>query len=65
MNSGAPYLVINYDDVSGSTSSVTSGTGVHANKTLYIHRQHLEALRSSRFIKLSCIETETHVKPIN
>ena len=61
MNSGAPYLVINYDDVSGSTSSVTSGTGVHANKTLYIHRQHLEALRSSRFIKLVLLVKELEI----
>ncbi|MDA7720326.1 PEP-utilizing enzyme [Alphaproteobacteria bacterium] len=61
MNFGAPYIVINYDDVSGSTCSVTSGTGVHANKNLYIHRQHLEALRSSRFIKLVLVIKELEI----
>ena len=50
LNSGAPYYVINYDDKSGSTNSVTSGTGEDSNRTLYIHRDYpLNKLKSSRF----------------
>jgi choline kinase/phosphohistidine swiveling domain-containing protein len=33
---GGPYLVVNYDDASGSTHSVTAGTAEHA-KTAYVH----------------------------
>ncbi len=34
---GAPYYVVNYDDISGGTDSVTSGEGRHV-KTLFVHR---------------------------
>jgi len=49
---GAPYYVVNYDDVSGSTSSVTSGNGEYANRTLYVHRSAIENIRSDRFNRL-------------
>ncbi|MEX2600440.1 MAG: PEP/pyruvate-binding domain-containing protein, partial [Balneolaceae bacterium] len=49
LNSGAPYYVINYDDVSGKTDTVTSGDGQHANRTLYIHRGAIRSIRSDRF----------------
>ena len=49
LNSGAPYYVINYDDLSGSTNTVTSGQGDYANRTLYIHRGAVNELRSGRF----------------
>ncbi len=52
LNTGAPYYVINYDDQSGLTDTVTSGGGEYANRTLYIHRNSINELRSSRFIKL-------------
>ncbi|KKR31069.1 MAG: Pyruvate phosphate dikinase PEP/pyruvate-binding protein, partial [Candidatus Gottesmanbacteria bacterium GW2011_GWC2_39_8] len=32
LNTGAPYYVINYDDVSGLTNTVTSGDGEYANR---------------------------------
>jgi hypothetical protein len=52
MNSGAPYYVINYDDETGRTDTVSSGTG-YCNRTLYIHRSFgLNSLKSSRFLNL-------------
>ena len=52
LNTGAPYYVINYDDQSGTTDTVTSGNGEYANRTLYIHRNSINKLRSSRFTAL-------------
>lgn len=49
LNTGAPYYVINYDDISGATDTVTSGGGEYANRTLYIHRPAVNAIRSERF----------------
>lgn len=37
LNEGAPYYVINYDDESGQTDTVTGGTII--NKTVLIHHQ--------------------------
>ena len=52
LNTGAPYYVINYDDVSGLTNTVTAGEGEYSNRTLYIHRGATKSLRSVRFKKL-------------
>jgi glutamine kinase len=49
LNTGAPYYVINYDDCSGMTNTVTAGDGEYANRTLYVHRGSLRAVRSERF----------------
>jgi len=49
LNTGAPYYVINYDDISGLTDTVTSGDGEYANRTLYVHRNATQELRSERF----------------
>jgi len=52
LNTGAPYYVINYDDESGLTDTVTSGNGEYSNRTIFIHRNSINKLRSERFIKL-------------
>lgn len=52
LNTGAPYYVINYDDESGLTNTVTSGDGEYANRTLYVHRGAIQSLRSERFRRL-------------
>ncbi|SIT68359.1 Pyruvate phosphate dikinase, PEP/pyruvate binding domain [Ectothiorhodosinus mongolicus] len=51
LSSGAPYYVVNYDDETGLTDSVTSGTG-YVNRTIYIHRDHVDTVRSERFLQL-------------
>ena len=43
LNTGAPYYVINYDDQSGLTYTVTSGGGEYANRTLYVHRNSIQS----------------------
>ena len=60
MKNRAPYYAINYDDISGSSTTVTSGSGRYSNKTLYIHRNSIKGVRSVRFLKLlhSIIELE-------
>lgn len=52
LNTGAPYYVVNYDDISGLTNTVTSGGGEYSNRTLYIHRSANASVRSERFQRL-------------
>lgn len=52
LNTGAPYYVINYDDESGLTNTVTAGDGKYSNRTIYIHREAQDSLRSERFKQL-------------
>lgn len=48
----SPYYVINYDDESGATDSVTSGRGESANRTMFVFRDAIDKLRSPRFASL-------------
>ncbi len=57
MNTGAPYYVINYDDHSGSTESVTAGNEF-SNKTLLVHREMIAQPKSDRFRKLISVLKE-------
>jgi glutamine kinase len=51
-NTNAPYYVINYDDISRLTNTVTSGSSKFSNKSLNIYREKFYKLRSPRFKKL-------------
>lgn len=51
-NTNAPYYVINYDDESGATDSVTSGRGESANRTMFVFRDATDRLKSPRFAAL-------------
>ena len=46
LQNGAPYYTINYDDISGSTESITSGTS-QDDKTLIIER---DVLSNTKFL---------------
>ena len=50
LRNGAPYYVINYDDISGRHDAVTSGSDL--TRTLLVHRGYERLLRSSRFYRL-------------
>ncbi len=48
LSTGAPYYVVNYDDETGLTDTVTSGT-TDTSRTLLIHREHVDQVQSPRF----------------
>lgn len=52
LNNGSPYYVINYDDESGKTNTVTAGDSEYSNRTLYIYRKAINNIRSKRFSAL-------------
>ena len=60
----SPYYTINYDDVTGNTSSITSGNTEFSNKSIYIFRKSKNYIKSKRFKKLinSTIELEDFLK---
>tara|TARA_B100001059_G_scaffold236772_1_gene290128 strand:- start:18 stop:2381 length:2364 start_codon:yes stop_codon:yes gene_type:complete len=52
ISSGYPYYIINYDDISGLTDTVTSGSGKYANKSLYVFKNKIDFIKTKRFKKL-------------
>lgn len=52
IKNSSPYFIINYDDKSGKTDKVTSGSDEYANKVLKILRGKENKLLSPRFQKL-------------
>jgi len=49
LDTGSPYYIINYDDFTGRTDTVTSGG---ESKTVMIHRGNAEAIHSQRITKI-------------
>ena len=49
LETGANYYVINYDDVTGKTNTVTSGQGDYSNRILHIHKEGIKDIKSKRF----------------
>lgn len=62
----SPYYVINYDDKSKKTYTVTSGFGKDSNKKLIVYRKGIKSLKSQRFKKLlkAVIDLEKKLKNI-
>ena len=52
LSTGAKYYVINYDDVSGKSDTVTSGTTKNSNRILFVYNKKLSDVKSRRFFKL-------------
>ena len=52
LNTAANYYVINYDDVSGKSDTVTSGNSSYSNRLLFVLKEKLKDVKSKRFLKL-------------
>lgn len=52
LETSSPYYIINYDDISKKTDTVTSGNDKNSNKCLFVLRNKFEEMNSNRFKKL-------------
>ena len=52
LNTAANYYVINYDDISGKSDTVTSGSTLNSNRVLFVLKKKLADVKSKRFLKL-------------
>ena len=52
LNTAANYYVINYDDISGKSDTVTSGSTLNSNRVLFVLKKKLTDVKSKRFLKL-------------
>ena len=46
------YYTINYDDITGRSDTVTSGSSAYSNKSLYIYKAKKKIVRTARFKKI-------------
>jgi phosphohistidine swiveling domain-containing protein len=51
LKDGSDYYVINYDDSSNKTDTVTSG-GEKSSRVIYIYKKNTKGLRSANFLKI-------------
>ena len=51
LNTAVNYYVINYDDISGKSDTVTSGNSFNSNRVLFVLKK-LSDVKSKRFHKL-------------
>ena len=52
LNTAANYYVINYDDISGKSDTVTSGNSLNSNRVLFVLKKRLRDVKSKRFLRL-------------
>lgn len=52
LSTGSKYYVINYDDVSGRSDTVTSGISKSSNRVLFAYHNKISNVKSKRFFKL-------------
>ena len=52
LNTAANYYVINYDDISGKSDTVTSGNSLNSNRVLFVLKKRLGDVKSKRFLRL-------------
>ena len=52
LENSSPYYCINYDDITGSSDTVTSGKGEYTQTRVFFIKRKRKKLKSNRFIKL-------------
>ena len=52
LTSGSKYYVINYDDITGRSDTVTSGLTKSSNRVLFAYHNKISNVKSKRFFKL-------------